>query len=113
MGDLATLPDLFLQSLPQLAGLPNLSKLPRLRRVVIDNLKGLADLDALATAPNLEQLLFLDMRHVAVDDLQPLVGHPALQEATFGLGSLKRNAAAQELVAVPKVTTAFEFNSDE
>ena len=109
IGDVATLQYLFLQSLARVERLPDLSRLHHLRRVSIENLKALADLTPLADAPSLELLHLVGMRHLAVEDLSSLVGHPTLKEATFGLGSLKRNAAAQELVGVPPVTSEFAF----
>lgn len=107
--DLRHLQFLFLQSLSRVTQLPDLSALSQLRRVVIDTMKGVTDLRPLADAPALEQLLLVAMRQIGLDDLRCLVGHPTLREAVFGLGSVKRNAAAHELVGVPAVTTQFEF----
>ena len=109
VGEAVTLQHLFLQSLPRVGLLPDFSSLTRLRRVVLDNMKGVTDLAPLAAAPALVQLHVIDMRHFTVEQLECLADHPTLREATFGLGSLKRNAAAQELVGVPTVTTPFEF----
>jgi internalin A len=109
VGEVTTLQYLFLQSLRRVERLPDLGRLTKLRRVVLDNMKGLSDLSPLATAPALEQLHVIDMRHINLEQLKCLIGHPTLHEATFGLGNLKRNAEAQELVGVPTVTTPFEF----
>ena len=44
VGEVVTLQHLFLQSLPRVGLLPDFSRLTRLRRVVLDNMKGVADL---------------------------------------------------------------------
>lgn len=109
IADLEHLQYLFLQSLTRVTKLPDMSGLPKLRRVVIDTLKNLTDLTPLRDAPALEQLLLVAMRHIRLEHVQCLAGHPTLSEAVFGLGSVKRNAAALELVGVAPVTTEFAF----
>ena len=110
VAELTDLQYLFLQSLSRVTHLPDLSRLPRLRRVVLDTMKGITNLGPLAAAPALEQLMLIAMRQLRIEDIECLVGHPTLREATFGLGSLKRNAAAQELLDIPAVATEFEFH---
>ena len=109
VADLPHLQYLFLQSLRQVTQLPVMTGLPALRRVVLDTMKGITDLRPLAGAPALEQLLLLAMRQVTLEDLQCLAGHLTLREAVFGLGSMKRNAAAYELVGVSQLASDFEF----
>lgn len=107
--ELTDLQHLFMQSLRRVEQLPNLRRLTKLRRVTLDTMKGLSDLRPLAGAPALEELLLIAMRHLSLEDLACLIGHPALRAARFGLGSTKRNVAAQELVGLPTVEGPFEF----
>ena len=110
ISDVEHLQYLFLQSLTRVTALPDMRRLTTLRRVVIDTLKNLENLAPLRDAVALEQLLLVAMRHIRLEDLEVLVGHPTLREAVFGLGSVKRNAAAMELVGVEPVTTEFVFS---
>ncbi|MCU1580120.1 MAG: hypothetical protein JWP19_2324 [Rhodoglobus sp.] len=96
---------LFLQALKNVTALPDLSTMTQLRKLHIETLKGLTDVRALATAPALEEVSLFDMRQLAPEDLAFLANHPTLAYARFGLGSLKRNKRAMELVGRPVPTS--------
>jgi hypothetical protein len=50
----------------------------------------------------------LDMGHLRLPNLEPFVGHKTLRAAGMGLGSLKRNEAADQLLGVSdKVSDKF------
>lgn len=104
IGQLPYLRYLFLQALRRVETLPDLSMDKELRRIYIETLKGLRDLRPLATAPALEQLLLIDMRHLQPKDLRPLVGLPNLKGVTAGLGSKRKNDAAEALLQLPEAT---------
>ena len=59
---------------------------------------GLTDLSGVAEAPALEVLWLTDFRHAQPDIARPFIGHPNLRETGWGLGSARKNFAAQELV---------------
>lgn len=105
VGRLPHLRYLFLQALRRVEALPDFSMDTELRRVHLETMKGLRDLRPLATAPALEQLLLVDMRHLQPEDLRPLVGLPNLKGVTVGLGSLRKNAAAEALLQLPDATS--------
>ena len=107
-----TLRSLFLQALPQVRALPDLSRLASLRRIHLETMKGLTDLSPLASAPALEEVLLLDQRQLTPDDLRPLVGLPRLRAVTPGLGSLRKNDAASQLLGLPVVRDAFDWRAD-
>jgi hypothetical protein len=67
--DLECLSELVLQALKNVASLPDLDRLPNLTRVTLETMKGLRDLAPLRTAPALEELLIVDARHLAPEDL--------------------------------------------
>ena len=112
IGGIESLRSLFLQALLQVRALPDLSRLTALRRVHLETMKGLSDLRPLATAPALEELLLIDMRHLTPEDLRPLVGLSRLRAVTPGLGSLRRNDAASELLGLPLVRDPFDWRAD-
>jgi hypothetical protein len=108
LADMKSLTHLFLQSLPHLKELPSFASLKSLRWVTIEALKNLTDLSGVAQAPNLEELALLDMGHLRLPNLEPFVGHKTLRAAGMGLGSLKRNEAADQLLGVSdKVSDKF------
>lgn len=104
VGRLPHLRYLFLQALRRVEALPDLSMNKELRRIYIRTMKGLRDLRPLATAPALEQLLLIDMRHLQPEDLRPLVGLPSLKGIDIGLGSDRKNRAAEALLHLPEAT---------
>ena len=103
VSDLTNLRFLFLQALRRVTALPDLSRCTRLRRTHLETMKGLTDLSPLADAPALEQLLLVDMPHLRPEHLEPLRHHPTLTSMRIGLGSAKRNQAAEELLNLPDV----------
>jgi hypothetical protein len=103
VADIHTLQYLFLQALRRVIVLPSLHKLALLRRVHIETMKGLQDLKPVADAPVLEDILVIDMPHLQPSALQPFVGHPTLKSVKIGLGSIKKNEAAQKLLNLPDV----------
>ncbi|MHA3947185.1 hypothetical protein [Cellulomonas bogoriensis] len=93
---------LFLQALKNVTALPDLSSLPRLMRVHLETMKGLRDFSPLLTAPALEEVLLIDMGHLAPQDLAVLATHPNRKRASVGLGSDRKNAAVKQLLRLPK-----------
>ena len=73
-------------------------------------MKGLRDLRPLATAPALEAIELIDMRHLQPEDLTPLVGLPNLKAVTPGLGSRRKNEAATALLGLPLVRTPDDWS---
>src|SRR5262245_29629151 len=65
------LQNLFLQSLPHVETLPALSQSRALRRVVVENLKGLRDFSALREAPALEEFALLQGNKQNPEQLLP------------------------------------------
>ena len=75
-------------------------------------MKGLRDLRPLATAPALEAIELIDMRHLQPEDLAPLAGLPHLKAVTPGLGSRRRNEAATAMLGLPLVREPFDWAAD-
>lgn len=98
IANLTDLRYLFLQSLKHVDRLPTFAKLSKLERVHIEGLKALFDLRPVADAPNLKQLNLGDMRHLKLENLACLKGHPTLEEVGIGLCSRRRNEEAERFM---------------
>lgn len=103
VAELPELRYLFLQALKNVRSLPSLRPLHELRRVDVENLSNLSDITPIAEAPNLEELMLGDMRHLPIQSLECLRGHPTLRAASIGLGSQRRNTEAASLLGLPPV----------
>jgi len=109
VAEVPTLQFLFLQALKQVESLPSFATLPVLRRVVLDTMKGLTDLQPVADAPVLEELAVYAMPQLTPEAFAPFVGHPTLKQSNIGLGSVRRNAAVQEILGLPRMSEPFVF----
>ena len=94
---------LFLQTLKHVKRLPSLGPLKRLLRVQLMTMKGLTDMRPIADAPNLEDLMVLDMPQLTVEHLRPFVDHPSLKHALVGLGSRKKDQQVKNMLPSPQV----------
>lgn len=101
LAGVSTLRYLLLESTRSITALPSLAGNRELGWVSLDGMRGITDLRPVADAPALEVLLLVSMGHLTVDDLSPLVGHPTLRAGIWGLGSDRKNAAAQALLPLP------------
>ena len=91
---IATLPGLqnvFLQSLPHVEDFPRLTSAVALRRVVVENMKGLRDFSALADAPALDEFALLDGKSQVPNQLEPLLRNPKPRFVIGYFGSTKKN----------------------
>ena len=111
VGQIPSLRSLFLQALRQVETLPDFRQAAELRRVRLETMKGLRDLRPLATAPVLEGVELIDMRHLQPADLAPLVGLPLLKAVTPGLGSRRKNEAAAAMLGLPRVSEPFDWTA--
>lgn len=101
IGDITTLQNLYLQSLPNVKALPSMRSLKGLRRVTLDNMKGIQDLSPIADCLSLEELNVLDCNQLEVEAFTPFTGHPSLQAATLVFRSVKKVAKIRSLIEVP------------
>jgi len=101
LGRLAELRYLVLEATRSITSLPSFAACVDLRWVALDEMRGITDLRPIAAAPNLEVLLLVGMPQLDVEQLRPLVGHPTLRAGVWGLGSIRRNDAAQALLPLP------------
>jgi hypothetical protein len=91
--DLSGLQNLLLQSLPRIASVPFLGNCTGLRRIVLDNMRGLRDLSALEAPPALEEFLLLQGGACQPKQLAPVLRNPNVVRVGAFFGSEKRNRA--------------------
>ena len=92
VGTLPCLRDLRLRSLRHVESLPPLRNANALRRIIVENLKGLRDLKAAEFAPALEEFALIDGRNQTPNQLLPVLRNPNVKRVRAGLGSERRNA---------------------
>ena len=97
VGTLPGLQNLFLQSLPHVGSFPQLRESAALRRVVIENLKGLSDFTALAGAPALEEFLLLQGNRQTPRQLVPVLSNPNVRRVGAYFGSNRKNSEFSDL----------------
>lgn len=97
ISDLPGLQNAYLQSLPQVTVLPPLHRLRDLRRLVLDNMKGMRDLAALETAPALQDFAYIDARGKNPVQLLPALRNPVVRRVSAGFGSDKKNQEFAQL----------------
>jgi hypothetical protein len=95
ISSLTGLESLFLQSLIRISTLPRLDNLTKLRKICLEDMKGLTDISALASAPVLEELRHISSR-LPIEDYLSLLEHGTLKEAHVGFGSLTKNGKFRE-----------------
>jgi hypothetical protein len=99
VSDLRSLQNLFLQSLPRVLALPSLKRSMSLRRILLQNMKGLRDFSALQHAPALEEFLLVQGEKSAPEDLVPVLSNPRVRQASAYFGSDRRNRAFEALAS--------------
>lgn len=97
ISDLTTLQNLFIQSLKQVKTLPDFSKNKFLRRIYLENMKGLDDFSTLKHIPNLKEFIICD-ENKEPDNFLPLFENPTVERVAGFLGSNKRNNRFMDLV---------------
>lgn len=91
LSSLPGLQNVFLQSLPRVTRLPRLEGSRALRRVVLQNMKGLGDFSALESAPALEEFVLVEGNRQQPEQLLPVLRNPALVAARAHFGSDRKN----------------------
>jgi hypothetical protein len=91
IGLLPGLQNLFLQSLPHVGSFPQLRDSAVLRRIVVENLKGLHDFSALKSAPALEEFALLSGRRQNPQQLLPALSNPRIQRISAYFGTARKN----------------------
>ncbi len=91
------LQNLFLQSLPHVESLPSLKDSSALRRVVLQNLKGMRDFSPLERAPALEDFGLVQGSLQTPEQLLPVLRNPNVRRVAALFGSDRKNRAFSSL----------------
>jgi hypothetical protein len=86
------LQNIFLQSLRNVVRIPDLNALVGLRRLYLENMKGLQDISGLVGAPSLQEFAHA-MSNLNPSDYEALVRMPSLKRASVWFGSKEKNDA--------------------
>jgi hypothetical protein len=88
---------LFLQSLPHVGAIPDLTQLTELRRLYLENMKGLSDIGMVAKAPALEEMIHVCAQGMEPEQYVELLKSKTLKQITVGFGSARKNAVLRSL----------------
>ena len=106
---LTKLQNLFVQSLKQLDKLPDFNSCISLRRIYLENMKGLRDLSSLKTVPNLEEFIYVLAENQEPENLVPALENLNVKAVFCKFGSDKKNNRFDELAKSYK-KKQYEFN---
>jgi hypothetical protein len=104
---------LFLQSLCQVTILPALDHLAKLRRIYLENMKGLKDIRSLASAPALEEFIHQGALKFQPEDYLPLLNKQGLKRVSVNFGSNKKNQRFTELLQEHDLDTTLRWTQFE
>lgn len=102
LGETVGLQHVFLQALSRVTRLPDLGRLSELRKIHLEGLRQVSDLAPVARAPNLEELVVLEMAMLTPAAFAPFVGHAKLRAATIGLRTIKARREVERLLPLPR-----------
>lgn len=94
---LGTLQNLFIQSLKQVTRLPDFSNNIKLRRIYLENLKGLTDLSSLKYAPSLKEFIYALAENQEAENLISVLENSSVEKVFCKFGSDKKNNRFDEL----------------
>lgn len=95
---LGTLQNLFIQSLKQVTKLPDFSDNRNLRRIYLENLKGLKDLSSLKNAPGLKEFIYVLAENQEPENIIPVLENPSVEKVSCGFRSNRKNNRFDELL---------------
>lgn len=90
---------LFLHALRNVSALPSFSALRQLRRINLLEMKGLENIEALAEAKALEDLVVWEMPQLNAKHFLPLIGHRRLKRTLVWLKNERTTAEANSLLS--------------
>ncbi len=91
ISEIVPLQNLFIQSLKQVTRLPSFENSHQLRRVYLENLKGLKDLTSLEFAPSLTEFCYVLAGSQKPEDLLPVLRNKNVRSVLCGFGNDKTN----------------------
>jgi hypothetical protein len=111
IGRVATLQNLFLQALPRVTKLPELSFCKLLRRIVLYQMNGISDLEALSRVASLRELAILSMAQLSAQSFSPLSALTLLDRVDIWLRNKKKHGDIFRILGPVVSDTSGEFSS--
>ena len=97
ISEIRSLQHLFIQSQKQVTRLPDFQNNSELRRIYLENLKGLTDLSSLEFAPSLEEFIYVLAGNQQPENLLPVLRNQRVRRVCCRFGSNKKNNHFDEL----------------
>lgn len=88
---LTGLQSLYLSSLPRVVELPSFKNLKFLKKIQLENMKGLQNIDSLEFAPALQEFIHSSVKSMQPEDYIPLFKNKSVKTIVCGFGSAKKN----------------------
>jgi len=76
----------------------DLSRLVKLRRLSLENMKALVDVEALSSAPTLTEFIHVSANNMRPQQYEFLCRIPTLEKVRVGFGSKKKNQKFEEMM---------------
>jgi len=97
---------LFLQSLSQVTALPALDSLGKLRRICLENMKGVFEISRLEFTPALEEFVHWSARNMQPEDYLPLLRNPSVKRVAVSFGSVRKDQQFNKLLCEHGIETS-------
>jgi hypothetical protein len=78
--------------------IPDISRLIRLRRLCLENLKAVTDVSAILQSPSLREFIHVSVQNMKPEQYENLPRIKTLREVLVGFGSRKRNQEFEKLM---------------
>lgn len=111
VGKVVTLQNLFLQALPRVTRLPELTRCKLLRRIVLYQMKGVSNLEALSTLTGLRELAVLSMPQLNPQSFSPLSALTTLERVDVWLRNRKKHHEISQILGPVVSDKEGEFSS--
>lgn len=103
ISNLSNLKKLVVAGQKRLISLPDFSNLKELLSLELSNLSNIDSLKPISALQKLEEIRITDMRHLTIEDFEPLKDLKNLKRGRFGLGSLKKNRMVEDYMKLESV----------
>jgi hypothetical protein len=98
ISEMPDLQNLFIQSLRNIEALPNFSANLNLRRIYLENMKGLKDVSSLSDAPALEEFIYVSAQNLQPKDFTGIIENENIKQLLIRFGSITKNDKLDDMI---------------